>query len=260
MICDTIDLVQPTPQKSWRAGRFWWDWPEHARGAATKSLTRLRAVLFDLDALADIENAGHRAAFNAAFAALGLDIVWSVPRYRQLQALTDERRRVAAELRKRGVCTECDVLAELLVDEICMTKAMILDETIRDADITVRPQMSDLILEAHGAGVGIGIVSSGSHTWVEPLVRYLVGDGVAGAVVTSDDTSCADLYRAALAELGAPAHDSLAFAGSQSTQRTATASGIATMLVDDAAPPLRLADCQRAHDSWWETHRSPTAA
>jgi beta-phosphoglucomutase-like phosphatase (HAD superfamily) len=252
--------VQPTQQKTWRAGRFWWDWPGQPSDEAAKTLSKLRAVIFDLDALADIEGAGHRRAFNAAFASLGLDIEWSVPRYRQLQALTDERRRVAAELRSRGVMTECDVLAELLVDEICMTKAMVLDETIRGADITARSGMTDLILEARGAGVDIGVVSSGSHTWVEPLVRELVGDGVAGAVVTADDTPRADLYRAALAELGAPAHDSLAFAGSQASQRVATATGLATVLVDDAAMPLRVADCQRAHDSWWETHRSSTAA
>ena len=43
----------------------------------------LRAVIFDLDALADVECAGHRLAFNAAFAALGLNFEWSVTRYRQ---------------------------------------------------------------------------------------------------------------------------------------------------------------------------------
>ena len=251
--------MQPSQQKAWRAGRFWWDWPAPGDADAAP-LTKLRAVVFDLDALADVESAGHRRAFNAAFAALGLDVEWSVPRYRQLQALTDERRRVAAELRSRGINTECDVLAELLVDEVCMTKAMILDETIRDADITTRPGMADLIIEAHGSGVGIGVVSTGSHTWVEPLVRQLLGDGVAGAVVTADDVPRGELYQAALSELGAAAHESLAFAGSQASQRWATATGLATALVDDAAAPLRVADCQRAHDSWWETHRSPTAA
>lgn len=251
--------MQPSQQKAWRAGRFWWDWPA-STDADAAPLTKLRAVVFDLDALADVENAGHRRAFNAAFAALGLNVEWSVSRYRQLQALTDERRRVAAELRRRGINTECDVLAELLVDEICMTKAMILDETIRDADITTRPGMADLAIEAHGSGVDIGVVSTGSHTWVEPLVRQLLGDGVAGAVVTIDDVPRSELYRTALSELGAEAHDSLAFAGSQVSQRWATATGLATALVDDAAAPLRVADCQRAHDSWWETHRSPTAA
>lgn len=253
----TIYLVQPSQQKAWRAGRFWWDWPQPT---PPQPLKKLSAVLFDLDALADVETAGHRPAFNAAFASLGLDIEWSAARYRQLQALTDERRRVAAELRKRGVSTECDVLAELLVDEICMTKAMILDETILDADIAARPGMVDLITEAYGAGVAVGIVSTGSHTWVEPLVRQLIGEGIAGAVMTTDDAPRGELYAAALAELGAPVHDSLAFAGSQASQRTATATGLATVLVDDGSAPLRVVDCQRAHDVWWQTHRRPTAA
>ena len=257
-------LVQPSQQKAWRAGRFWWDW-QSAQNEPTppQPLKKLSAVIFDLDALADVESAGHRPAFNAAFASLGLDIEWSVARYRQLQALTDERRRVAAELRKRGVSTECDVLAELLVDEICMTKAMILDETILDADIAVRPGMLDLITEAYGAGVGIGIVSTGNRAWVEPLVRQLIGEGIAGAVLTVDDAPRGELYAAALAELGAPAHDSLAFAGSPASQRTATATGLASVLVEGdgaGSVPLRVADCQRAYDSWHETHRRPTAA
>lgn len=256
--------MQPTQQKAWRAGRFWWDWPSGASqpgDAQAKPLTKLGAVIFDLDALADIENAGHRPAFNAAFAELGLDIEWSPARYRQLLALPDERRRVAAELRKRGVSSECDVLAELLVDEICATKAMILDETILDSDISARPGMVDLIAEAYGAGVGVGVVSCGHHTWVEPLVRQLIGEGVAGAVVTADDVPRGALYRTALAELGARAHDSLVFAGSQASQRMATAAGLPTVLVDGAeATPLRVADCQRMHDSWHETHPRPTAA
>ena len=65
----------------------------------------LRAVIFDLDALTDIEFDGHRVAFNAAFAAHGLDVEWSVGRYRQLLALGDERQRVRAELRKRGIAS-----------------------------------------------------------------------------------------------------------------------------------------------------------
>ena len=157
MIWDTMFLVQPTPQKAWRAGRFWWDWPQPSE----TTVQPLRAMIFDLDALADIDTAGHRAAFNAAFDELNLGIHWSEARYRQLLALSDERRRVAAELRKRGIGTECDVLAELLVDEVCATKEMILAETILDADITARPGMIDLITEAFGAGIGIGIVSSG---------------------------------------------------------------------------------------------------
>ncbi len=252
MMWDTISFVQPTQQKAWRAGRFWWDWPH----ATDTKMQPLRAVVFDLEAIADLESAGHRMAFNAAFAALGLDIEWSVSRYRQLLVLPDERRRVAAELRKRGVSTECDVLAELLVDEICATKAMILDETILDADITPYPGVVELIAEAYGAGICIGVVSSGTHSWVEPLVRQLVGDGVVSAIVTADDAPRTELYRAALAELGTGAHESLAFAGSSASRRMATAAGLPTVLleVSTGVAPLRVVDCQRVHDQWWETH------
>ena len=119
----------------------------------------LRALVFDLDALADVECDGHRVAYNAAFAAHGLDFEWSVARYRQLLALTDERQRVAAELRKRGVSTESDVLTQLLADEICTTKTMMLDEMILDADLTPRPGLVDLVMEAFTAGVAVGVVS-----------------------------------------------------------------------------------------------------
>src|SRR5262245_38962731 len=103
-----------TQQRSWRAGRFWWD----SAVPTGADVYPLRAVVFDLDALADIETEGHRVAYNAAFAAHGLDFEWSVSRYRQLLALGNERQRVSAELRKRGIATESDVLTELLADDI----------------------------------------------------------------------------------------------------------------------------------------------
>lgn len=257
-MCATIGSVQSIEQKAWRAGRFWWDWPR----PSDANMAPLKAMIVDLDALADIDSAGHRPAFNAAFAELGLDITWSEQRYRQLKVLSDERTRVAAELRKRGVRCECDVLAELLVDEICATKAMILDETILDADVAPRPEMLDLITEAFGAGIAVGIVSTGGHAWVEPLVRQLVGDGVVSTVVTADDAPDGGLYQHALAELGVSAEDSLAFAGSSVNHRAAAAAGMPTVLVGDESgqAPLRLADCQRVRDTWNQAHPRPSAA
>jgi hypothetical protein len=79
---------------------------------------------------------------HAAFATHGLDFQWSVGRYRQLLALSDERQRVSAELRKRGIATECDVLTELLADEIYTTKTMMFEELVRDADLRRDPASS----------------------------------------------------------------------------------------------------------------------
>lgn len=268
-----VTFTQETP---WRAGRFWWDWTGPRAGAEFG----LRALIFDLDALTDVECGGHRVAFNAAFAAHGLDIEWSVPRYRRLLALRDERQRVAAELRARGICTECDVLFALLVDDICATKAMLVEETMLDADLTPRPGLLDLLTEAFTAGVSVAVVTDGDRSWAAPLVRHLVGDGLVEIIVTADDVATPalerDAYDHALAELGVPAEAALAVAGSAAGLRAATVAELATVVVTgDGAPdlpaamavradyggsePLRVADCQRLHGRWWAA-RKRTAA
>ncbi|OMC38826.1 haloacid dehalogenase [Mycobacterium sp. GA-1841] len=265
-----------TPQeKSWRAGRFWWDCPQ-----ADTRPHPLRALILDLDALTDLDVDGHRVVFNAAFAAHDLPIQWGVARYRQLLALRDERQRVTAELRKRCVGPECDVLTEVLADEICMTKDMMFDEMILDAGLTPRSGLVDLMNDAFLAGLPVGVVAAGRRRWAEPLIRQLVGDGLVETVVTTDDVSDpgAELYRHVLVELGVPGPDALAMTGSATGLRAANDAGMAGVLIDpdpDAGAmcpgaiavrpdfagvdPLRLADCQRLHTQWWG-QRSPTAA
>ncbi|MCW2513242.1 MAG: putative CbbY family protein [Mycobacterium sp.] len=250
--------------RTWRAGRFWWD----SSRPSEVGPHSLRALVFDLDALTDVECGGHRLAFNAAFAAHGLTLNWSVSRYRKLLALRDERQRVAAELRARGVCTECDVLLKVLVDEVCTTKSMMVDEMMLDADLDPRPGLVDLITDAFTTGVAVGVVSSGRRQWVEPLVRQLVGDGLVQTIVTADDvTTPGDAYRLALAELGAPARDALVFRGAPTSLRAALDAGLAGVLVDPGTPGarpdydgLRVADCQRLHAQLWSSGIRSAAA
>lgn len=255
------------PDKAWRAGRFWWN---SSRPTEAEPLP-LQAIIFDLEALADVECGGHRLAFNAAFAAHGLKIQWSATRYRKLMVLPDERQRVAAELRARGICTECDVLLKVLVDEICATKAMMVDETLLGANLDPRLGLGDLITEGFTTGVAVGVVSTGRRQWVEPLVRQLLGDGLVQTIVTADDVSTpiasGDAYRLALAELGASAHDSLVFSGSQTGVRTAISVGVAGVLVDPDViearadyDGLHIADCQRLHAQLWARGNRSAAA
>ncbi len=93
-----------------------------------------------------------------------------VARYQQLLALHDERQRVAAELRKRCVGPECDVLTEVLADEICMTKDMMFDEMILEAGLTPRPGLEDLMNDAFLAGLPGSVwwprvVGAGPNHW-----------------------------------------------------------------------------------------------
>lgn len=270
------DFVPSTRETTWRAGRFWWDCsrPNDA------IVHPLRALIFDLGALTDLECDGHRVVFNAAFAAHGLPIHWTVARYRQLLALRDERQRVLAELRKRCVGTECDVLTELLADEICATKAIMFEEIILDAGLTPRPGLIDTIMDAFAAGVPVTVVTSGRRSWAEPLIRQLAGEGLVESIITADDvlsSQPAGAFRHALDELGLTPHDALAITGSVAGLRAASTAGLATVLIDadgcgadaskavavradyDGIDPLRISTCQRLHARWWTSH-APTAA
>jgi HAD superfamily hydrolase (TIGR01509 family) len=264
-----------THETTWRAGRFWWDSASPAGTGCS-----LRAVIFDLDALTDIECDGHREAYNAAFAAHGLDVEWSVTRYRKLLALTDERQRVAAELRKRGISTESDVLAKVLADDIYTTKTMLFDEWILERDLAPRPGLADFVTDTFAAGVQVAVVTSGHRSWAEPLVRQLVGEGIVETVVTAEDVSKGmphpESHRLALGELGITAENALAISGSASGLRAANGAGLATVVITGegvpeipaavsvrpdfaGSAPLRVADCHRMHGRWWATHK-PSAA
>jgi beta-phosphoglucomutase-like phosphatase (HAD superfamily) len=241
----------------------------------TSSVGALSAVLFDLDALTDVETDGHRVAYNAAFATHGLDVQWSPTRYRQLLALGDERQRVSAELRRRGIAVESDVLMRLLADEVYATKTMIFDETVADATLTPRPGLLDFVVDAVAGGAVLGVVTSGRRTWAEPLLRRLFGDGLVTSLVTADDVvklpPYGDAFVHGLSDLGASVHTALAIVGSAAGLRAATAAGLTTVVITgdgtpalraaaavrpdfDGDEPLRMATCQRLHDQWLAAH------
>ena len=127
-------------------------------------------------------------------------------------------------------------------------------------------------MEAFTAGVLVGVVTGGQRSWVEPLVRQLVGDGVVETVVTADDVKKpmpdSEAFRTALWELGIPAENALAVTGSASGLRAASSTGLATVVITgDGAPeipaavavrpdyaggePIRIADCRRLHGRFW---------
>lgn len=263
----TLGGMVQTMQRVWRAGRFWWDSTRPGEAGAHP----VRAVIFDLDALSDVEGGGHRLAFNAAFAAHGLTLTWSPDRYRKLLVLSDERQRVAAELRARGISTECDVLFRSLVERICATKSRLLDDVILAASLDARRGLVDLVTEAFTAGVAVGVVSTGRRQWVDPLVRQLVGDGLIQTIVTEDDLPAAAplgaALRTALADIGAAPHDALVFTGSAAGLRAAAAVGVAGVLVDPEIvgahadfDGLRIADCQRLQATSWARGTRSAAA
>ena len=244
----------------------------------------MRAVIFDMDgAMADIERDGHRAAFNAAFAAFGLNIVWDVDTYGRLLHIPDELARIATDLRRRGYGRA----SKLLAAQLLRTKRDVFADCVLDGDVTPRHGLIDLVMSLFVAGVWVGVVTPHPRAWAEPLVRQLVGDGLVETIVTGDDTSDAtgpdgtgepDVHGLALWEMGVGAESAVAIEGSAAGLRAATRSGLATIVVPtdytvgedftgaaevrssyEGADPLLAASCERLHRRWW-TGRTRTAA
>lgn len=257
-----VSSTRELPRAGFPARTFWWD---RAR-PIDADVCPLRAVIFGLDALADLECDGHRVAFNAAFAAHCLDVVWTVDRYRRLVAIPDERERIAADLHRRGY----GALADTLAGPLHRTKTALFGDCVRDADVAPRPGLIDLVMSLFVAGVWVAVATPGERDWVRPLVRQLVGDGIIETIVTSDDLNPADrdVHTLAMWELGISPRDTLAVEGSPSGLSAVSALGVPTVFVTadrsvchpraaavrtayDGAHPLLAPGCQRLHARWW---------
>lgn len=192
----------------------------------------LEAVIFDVDGtLSDTERHGHLPAFNAAFAAHGLDIVWTPDEYGHLLTITGGRRRIAADLRARGFAATADDLAVA----IHRTKTQLFLDRVLAGGVAPRPGVIELVTELLEAGVRTAVATTGSRAWVDPLLHHIVGDGVMEVVVTGDDVQQLkphpEVYLAALQRLGVSARSAMAVEDSAVGLQAACAAGLTTVVV-----------------------------
>lgn len=248
---------------------FWWD------RNVDVDVEPLGAVIFDLDAMADLERDGQREAFNAAFAAHALDVTWDVSHYARLLPIRDEQRRIATDLRWRGFGAAADEMAA----DLKHTKDALFADCVLDGDVSARSGLIDAVMSLFVAGVWVGVVSMGRRAWVQPLVRQLVGDGLVETIVTADDVTgsdpATDVYELALWELGVSPEGGLAMVGSGASMRAAARVGLTAVAVptpytaaDDFTAavsvlegfePLLASDCQRLHRRWWTDRKRAIA-
>ncbi|MDQ3850459.1 MAG: HAD-IA family hydrolase [Actinomycetota bacterium] len=190
-------------------------------------------MVLDVDGtLVDSERDGHRVAFNRAFEEAGLPDRWDVARYGELLKVTGGRRRLEAHFTEQGMDEE---EREELARRLHERKTEIFTQMAREGEILARPGVSRLLDELNDAGVRLGVATTGSRTWVDPLLDRLFGLERFAAIVGGDEVPerkpDPSAHRMALERLDVARAAAPAVEDSPIGLRAARAAGLACVIV-----------------------------
>jgi beta-phosphoglucomutase-like phosphatase (HAD superfamily) len=199
----------------------------------------LQALIFDVDGtLADTELA-HLAAFNHAFAEMGLDWRWDVPLYTRLLAVSGGKERIKAywqtlqtqpkDITGAGVQETIDRLHEI--------KTAAYEQAVQDGAVQMRPGVLALLSAAKAAGLKLAIATTTSPVNIAALLRQAIGSDWKLNFSVIEDASTAPrkkpdpmVYQQTLSRLGLASADCLAFEDSENGLRAAMAAGLSTVV------------------------------
>lgn len=198
----------------------------------------LRALIFDVDGtLANTERDGHRPAFNAAFAELGLPWHWDEAFYGTLLNVAGglERIRYYAENHDPETSKRSDF--DDLIHRLHDIKTRNYQRLLAAGAIPLRADVGQLICDARTEGVRLAIASSSKLENVVGLLRANLGpnadswfDAIASGAVGAAKKPAPDLYLWVLKQLNLPARDCLAVEDSAHGLVAAHAAGIPTVI------------------------------
>jgi HAD superfamily hydrolase (TIGR01509 family) len=195
--------------------------------------SELQALLFDVDGtLADTEEV-HRLAFNAAFAAAGLDWVWSPGLYHELLSVTGGKERIRFYLDRDRPDFQLPPDADEYIAQLHRDKTAIYVGMLTKGEVPLRPGVERLIREAHASGLRLAIVTTTSPENVSALFEHSFGvhedewfEVVAAGGVVPQKKPAPDIYEYALRKMGLAASECLALEDSGNGLLSARAAGI----------------------------------
>ena len=199
----------------------------------------LQALIFDVDGtLADTESV-HCAAFNQAFAELGLDWVWDAALYTELLNVSGGKERILhywhsarADLRELSAMALTDT-----VNRLHELKTAAYERAINSGAVQLRPGVLRLMDEALAQGLQLAIATTTSPVNIAALLRHAMGSQWRLNFSAIGDASTAPIkkphpqvYLQMLAALSLAPVQCLAFEDSSNGLRAATGAALATVI------------------------------
>jgi HAD superfamily hydrolase (TIGR01509 family) len=204
-------------------------------------VTRLAALLFDVDGtLAETEEV-HRLAFNRAFANAGLDWNWTRALYGRLLALSGGRERIRHFIDSCGAKLAQGVDVEALITSLHRDKTRHYASLLSTGGITLRPGVERLLRQARADRLRLAIVTTTSTENLLPLLSATIGPDAVNwfeVICTASEAPvkkpAPDAYLWTLGRLGLAGRDCLAIEDTANGVAAARAAGIPVLVTESA--------------------------
>ena len=199
----------------------------------------IQALIFDVDGtLADTESA-HLAAFNHAFAEMGMGWVWDEALYTGLLDISGGKERILHYWK-----TTCPNMLEVdamalsdTVNRLHELKTAAYEAAVNGGAVSLRPGVLKLMDEARTQGLQLAIATTTSPVNIAALMRRAIGADWRLNFTAIGDASTAPIkkphpqvYLQMLAALKLGPADCIALEDSSNGLRAATAAGLATVI------------------------------
>lgn len=198
----------------------------------------LQAVIFDVDGtLAETERAGHRVAFNRAFAEFGLDWNWTPELYGELLAVTGGKERIALYIKNHSPDLPPGIRLEHWIAQLHRRKSELYSELVLAGAIPLRPGVARLLHELRENGIRLALATTTTRSSLDSLIRasfrcetQALFEVIGAGDQVARKKPAPDIYQWVLGQLGLPATACLAIEDSFPGLSAARAAGLPTLI------------------------------